>query len=174
MAEENEKPDENDGKKGGKLKYIIIGVVALLLVVGASVAITMLLLGNQGPAPTVEDIEPVAQTGEAIDEAPAVYLALQPAFVVNYRVGSRTRFLQLEISLLAREDEALAIVDEHMPLIRNDILITLQGQDYRTLLTDEGKHQLADQLTTVVQEIVMSRLGRPGIEAVLFTNFVLQ
>lgn len=176
MAEEEdqEATEGEDKPKSGKLKWIIIGVIALLLVIGATAAITMLVFGGSDPEPTIEAIEPVEQTGAAASEAPAVYLALQPAFVVNYRVGSRTRFLQLELSILSREDEALGIIDTHMPVVRNDILLTLQGQDYRQLLTDEGKQALADQLTNVIQDIVMQQLGRPGVEKVLFTNFVLQ
>ncbi|WP_119394997.1 flagellar basal body-associated FliL family protein [Salinibius halmophilus] len=177
MAEEDEKQEGQEGeegKKSGKLKWIIIGVVALLVIIGATAAVTLIFFGGSESEPTVEAIEPVQQTGAAASEAPAIYLALQPAFVVNYRVGSRTRFLQLELSILSREDEALAVIDEHMPVVRNDILLTLQGQDYRALLTDEGKQALANQLTTVVQDIVMQQLGRPGIEKVLFTNFVLQ
>lgn len=177
MAEEDDNQasqDGEEGKKSGKLKWIIIGVIALLLVVGATAAVTLLFFGGSDAEPTVEAIEPVQQTGAPASEAPAIYLALQPAFVVNYRVGSRTRFLQLELSILSRENEALGVIDAHMPVVRNDILLTLQGQDYQALLTDDGKQALANQLTTVVQDIVMRQLGRPGIEKVLFTNFVLQ
>lgn len=154
-------------------KMLIMVIAGALVLMLLSVGVTWFLLRPDPVAPDVDalDIDAQAQT-EVL--GPAIYYSIQPAFVVNYPVGNRVRFLQVELSVLARDDESIAVINNHMPLIRNNILIALQGQDIQTLLTDAGKTQLQLDITSVIQEVVNAHLGRPGIESVLFINFVVQ
>lgn len=156
-------------------KMLIMVIAGALVLMLLSVGVTWFLLRPDPVAPDADvdalDIDAQAQT-EVL--GPAIYYSIQPAFVVNYPVGNRVRFLQVELSVLARDDESIAVINNHMPLIRNNILIALQGQDIQTLLTDAGKTQLQLDITSVIQEVVNAHLGRPGIESVLFINFVVQ
>lgn len=154
-------------------KFIIIAAAGALILILLSVGITWWLLRPEPATPNPEDMDLEHQSQTAI-RGPAVYFPMQPAFVVNYPVGNRVRFLQLELSVLARDHETISVLNMHMPLVRNNILISLQGQDVQSLLTDEGKNQLQQDLTDVIQEVVMQQIGRPGVENVLFINFVIQ
>jgi flagellar FliL protein len=99
---------------------------------------------------------------------------MQPAFIVNYQVGPRTRFLQLELSLVTRDLAAIDVANTHMPVIRNNLLSVLAQQDYEQLHTVAGKEALVAELTAAAQGVVETHLGRPGIETVLFRSFVMQ
>lgn len=176
MAEE-EIPTTGE-QAGGKSRLKL-----LIMVIGGAVVIAMLSVGatwfffvrggEEEAAPAPEEI-PLTAPQEMLTEGPAIYLALQPPFVVNYSVGARTRFLQLELSLVARDHIVIDTANTYMPLIRNNLLEVLSEQDFNTLRTAEGKMQLVEDLTKTVQDILEMRLGRPGIETVLFRSFVMQ
>jgi flagellar FliL protein len=99
---------------------------------------------------------------------------LTASFIVNYSVGARTRFLQLELSIVARDHAAIDTANTYMPLIRNNLLEVLSEQDFNNLRTAQGKVQLVDDLTETIQDVMEMRLGRPGVETVLFRSFVMQ
>lgn len=167
--------DDNPEPKGklAKMKMILLIAGAALLLVLVSVGLTWWLVYTPAPPPEPAAMDLQNQT-QVQALGPARYHQIQPPFVVNFPVGNRVRFLQVELSVLAREQEALDVVIAHMPLIRNNLLIILQRQNVQELLTDAGKESLQQQLTTGIQEVVNQQLGRPGIENVLFVSFVVQ
>jgi len=104
----------------------------------------------------------------------AVYEDLSPAFVINYRQGNRQRYLQVSIALMARDEERLKALRVHMPVLRNELVMLLSGQDFDSLLTPVGKEMLRQQATAKVQELALKETGHQVVEQVLFTNLVLQ
>jgi len=177
MAEE-EIPTTGDEAGGGKsrLKLLIMVIGGAVVIAMLSVAATWFLLGRGGEeeAPPEPEEIPLTQPEEMQGEGPAIYLALQPPFIVNYSVGARTRFLQLELSIVARDHAVTDTANTYMPLIRNNLLEVLSEQDFNSLRTAEGKEQLVEDLTKTIQDVMEMRLGRPGIETVLFRSFVMQ
>ncbi|MFC3609032.1 flagellar basal body-associated protein FliL [Stutzerimonas tarimensis] len=155
-----------DGNGGGKLKLIILGVVALLLVAGISVAVTWFLLSKDSDAEPDQAAAPVAQ--------PAIYEALAPAFVINYRHDNRPRYMQVSVALMSRDQKSLDALKTHMPLLRNRLVMLFSSQDFAQLMTPVGKEMLRQQATASVQELAQQETGQLAIEQVLFTNFVLQ
>lgn len=175
MADEDE--IEVEGGSGGKLKLIIMIVVGVLLVAGLSVGATWFLLKDRLADPNAEGMsdggsEPSMALSET--QGPALYHALQPAFVINYNSGGRSRFVQTELTVLTRDPASIEALITHNPLIRNNLLDVFSRQDVSTLLSEEGKQKLADELTTAIQDILVVEIGRPGIEAVLFRSFIMQ
>jgi flagellar FliL protein len=61
-----------------------------------------------------------------------------------------------------------------MPAIRNSLVLLLSSQNYKTLSTLEGKEQIRSAALTVIQKILQERTGKPSVEAVYFTGFVMQ
>ena len=61
-----------------------------------------------------------------------------------------------------------------MPAIRNALVMLLSGQSFETLQTPEGKEALREQALVKIQEVLQQEIGKPGIEQVLFVNFVMQ
>ncbi|MCJ8311649.1 MAG: flagellar basal body-associated FliL family protein [Saccharospirillaceae bacterium] len=184
MADEDDKKEEgaeeSTEKKGG-LKKIILMAVGALLIAGISIAATLFLMPKSEPV-TEEQMTPeelmqaevvMGEDGEPISTVP-IYLAMKPPFIANYPVGSRQRYLQMEISLFARDQETIDVAKLHEPLLRNNIISILGAQNYDTLRTEEGKLALIEMITVEIQDVLLEEMGRPGIEKILLTSFVLQ
>ncbi len=175
MAEEQQADvEEATGSGKKKLKMMLLILVGVLVVAGVSVGGTLFLLSPGADDAAGETEMSEEEMNAAMNAGPANYLAMQPAFVVNFNEAGRTRFLQLELSLVSRDGEAIDTANMHMPLLRNNLLQTLAEQDFETLKTVEGKEQLVASLTATVQATIEEKLGRPGFETVLFRSFVMQ
>lgn len=179
MAEDNQ--DAEEEKSGGGLKKIILLVVVGLVLIGGSVGGTLFFLGAFDDKPVAVDAEggedgEGGEGGEAEEPAklPAIYIPLKPPIVVNYNSRGRQRFVEAKITLMVRSEAVLSAVELHMPMIRNTMVMVLGGQIYEDLQTPEGKEQVRQQLLKKTQAIVEAEIGEPGIEQVLFTNFVMQ
>ncbi|MCQ4321107.1 flagellar basal body-associated protein FliL [Stutzerimonas stutzeri] len=176
MAKKQGPPDvpspaaASEGK--GKLKLIILIVLGLLLAVGVSVG-AILYSMYRGESPQAAD-----ETAKA-DAAPrrqaAIYEVLAPAFIVNFtNAGGRQRYMQVSVALMSRDQAALDGLKEHMPLLRNQLVMLFSSQDFASLATPVGQEMLRQQATASVQELAQKEIGKLAIEQVLFTNFVLQ
>ena len=152
----------------GKLKLIIMVVVALLLAIGVSVGATWFFMHSPESKPAV-----VAETAVAGKQA-AVFEPLLPAFVSNYNQNGRQRYMQVSITMMGRNQADLEALKVHMPVIRNNLVMLFSGQDFATLASPVGQEMLRQKATASVQEVAQKELGKVAIEQLLFTNFVLQ
>ncbi|MDE1461481.1 flagellar basal body-associated FliL family protein [Spartinivicinus poritis] len=164
---EQEQAQEEEKEAGGNKKLIVFIVIALLLI-GISIGVTIFLMmgGDEESTETEQPTEPVKQ--------PAVYQSLDPPFVIDFNVSGRQRFLQVNLTVMGRDAEALEGLKKHMPLIRNNLVLLIGGFEYQSLQTEEGKEKLRESITKSIQEVLEKEIGKPGIEQVLFTNFVMQ
>ena len=169
MAEEKEQ-----AKKGGGKNILLWVLILLVLVVGGGGA-ALFFTGKLG-APAAE----VAQAGspEAVPAAPlhaeAQYLSLDPPFVLNYEDQGEMRFVQLSVSAMARSEKTLEAVEAHLPRIRNSLILLFGSQDFQSLSSIEGKEALRESALDAVREVLRSEARVPEVEAVYFTNFVMQ
>jgi flagellar FliL protein len=156
-----------------KKKLILLGGVlaALLLVSGVGTWLSLHFLG--GGTTADEPVAAAAAKPAKPAKAEALYLQLDPNFLTNFTVDGRQHYLQLSIAVLARSADAIAHVQEHMPLIRNRVVMLLSGESFDNLQTDAGRVQLQAKLLAAIQAILQQETGKPGIEQVLFTNFVM-
>ena len=99
---------------------------------------------------------------------------MRPAFVVNYLTGAKPRYLQAELTIMARNEGAIEAVILHMPLIRSEIISYLTEQNFLELQTQEGKESIRRGIVDLVNSILATYNVQPGIESALLTNFVLQ
>lgn len=178
MAEDNAIEDGEEGGKGsgGKLKMIIMIIVGVLLVAGLSVFATWFLLKDRMSQPADPGISeiPMEEPQMTVEQGQAIYHALQPAFIVNYATGGKSRFLQVELTVLTRDPAAIEVMILHNPLIRNNLLDVFAAQSIEDLGTAAGKQKLADELTKAIQDVLIIEMGRPGVESVLYRSFVMQ
>jgi len=195
--EEDEEESAKPAPKGrSKLVTIVALVLGALLLVGASVAGTLLLVGGKDDAAAEEEEaaeEPKAEDKKAAkgkktkkakgkdkekDKAKeaiaATYLPLDPPFVVNIGQADSVRFLQVSMEVMSKEAEAIEDVKKHMPAIRNSVLLLLSAQAQPTLSSPEGKEQLRTAALASIQKILKEYTGKPGVDAVYFTGFVMQ
>ena len=175
-------PEQQERKKNRKKLFLFVGLVVLLI--GVSIGGTLLAVKLLAPPPPVEvaldeegnPIDPEAEAEEeaAKPKAPAIYYPLKPPLLVNYQARGRQRFLQAEVTVMARDDEVIEAVEIHMPMIRNSLIMLFSGQNYEDLQTDEGRELLRQSALMELQAIMEREIGKPGVEKVLFTNLVMQ
>ena len=152
----------------GKLKLVILIVVALLLAIGLSVGATWYFMhSNQSKPVAVAETAPVGKQ-------PAIFESMAPAFVANFNQNGRQRYMQVSITMLARNQADLDALKVHMPVIRNNLVMLFSGQDFATLASPVGQEMLRQKATASVQEVAQKELGKVVVEQLLFTNFVLQ
>lgn len=181
MADEEEilavEDQTTDGGKRKKLMMVAGAVVLLLLVVGGGAF--WFLSGGDETELALEDgeVAEVAETaGGLFSSGPekAIYHKLRPNFITTFEANSKQRYVQLEVTLVARDQKVVSALITHKPLIRNALVMLFAEQDYLTLQTQEGKAALRDAAVERVQGILQQEMGMPGIEQVLFTEFVMQ
>jgi len=196
MAEEDLDLDtENAGK--GKTNLLIIILIVVVLAVGGGVA-AMFFIGG-------DDSKPDAESGKGEEEhaapkhAPAIYSTLRPTFVINFEDTSKARYVQIDMDLMSRDQHSIDLVQEHSPVIRNNIIAILSSQTFAELNTRAGKEKLQASLLKSINETLdievknlpvvktdgddapapksgggHAAAGHQYIEAVFFTSFVMQ
>ncbi|MBK5299917.1 MULTISPECIES: flagellar basal body-associated protein FliL [Gammaproteobacteria] len=167
MAKSDAAPVKDPATKG-KIKLIIVIVVAMLLAIGLSVGATWYFMHSAQSKPAAADETAV------VGKQPAIFEPMAPAFVANYNVNGRQRYMQVSITLQGRNQADLDALKVHMPVIRNNLVMLFSGQDFATLATPVGQEMLRQKATASVQEVAQKELGKVVIEQLLFTNFVLQ
>ena len=175
MAKKEAAAGEEKPAGKSKLKLIILIVVALLLAIGLSVGATWFFLSKGGDKKDEGKKEEAAAEHAAPVKQPAIYEPLAPAFVVNFNQNGRQRYMQLSITMQGRNQADLDALTVHMPVIRNNLVMMFSGQGFDTLAASSvGQEMLRQKATAVVQEVAQKEVGKPVVDQLLFTNFVLQ
>lgn len=159
-----------------KTKSIIVFALAGVVLTAATIGATLYFSGalHSATASTAAGDDPAAAAPAPKSDQPALYLALDPPFVVNFENDTTARFLQVSVELMARDQVVLDAVKQHMPAIRNNLVMLFSSQRYESVSTREGKEKVRADALTEVQKILQERVGQPGVEAVYFTSFVMQ
>lgn len=169
MAEDSA-PEQAAPKTKGKLKLILILTVLVVLAVGLSVVGTLWFMGAEIPGlnseetPT-EDVEDVF--------VPSGYTVLEKALVTTVQAEGKQRYAQVHLALEAKDPDALAAANLHMPLLRSRLIGVLASKDFIELQTPAGRQALADSLLVAAND-VLEQEGEPPLSRVLFRNFVVQ
>lgn len=190
------KPAVATPKKGGKMKKILMGVLALLIVGGGSAGGALYMTGGlSAHAEEEEDIDPdepklVAREGVTDAQASrarrragrgrvdssvfkATYIPIEDQFTSNLRGG--TSFVQIGLGLSTYYDEkVVANVEMHKMAIRSSVLSTLSEADPLAITSAEGKNALRAELKRAINGVLDEKEGFGGIDEVYFTSFVTQ
>lgn len=179
-------------KSGGAMKILLL-IIAAVLLVGAAVGGTLFFTGalHKSAEGEEEAAAPAESSGEH-GKAPAkatkkakggghgsasqnpVYLPLDPPFVINFEDQGILRYLQIGLSVMSRDQSVIDAVNTNMPQIRNDLILLFGDQKMETLNSNQGKEKLRTQALEHIQAVLNEEIGEPGIEAVYYTNFVMQ
>ena len=175
MAETEEGAAEE--QKGGMMKMIMLGggaVVLLAIGIFAGPAIQNMISPPADPA-AAEGAEDEAAEAAAPADGPAIYQGLHPALVVNFRDAlGEPHFMQIEMEVMARDQDVINAVREHTPVIRNNLILLYGNAKYEEVTTREGKEQLLADGLAEIQAIMAERVGEPNVEALYFTNLIIQ
>ena len=154
-----------EAPKGKSKTLLIVLVLATLLLGGGGVGAYFAFASHDKKTE-------VARKEPAL---PALYMALDPPFVVNFEAEQQVRFLQITVQLMSRDPATIEQLKANDPMVRNDLLMLFAGQKYAVISTREGKEALRQQTLAAVRKIVTTAGGKPEkVEAVYFTSFVMQ
>lgn len=159
---------EAGGSGGGKKKLIIIIVAALLLLGGGGGAF-FFLMGSDSAAQddiVLEDPEPVSLQ--------AIYVTLPQPFVFNVTGDSQQRLVQVKVQLMVRGDQNETLAKQNLPLVEHSLLTTFGAATVEQLRTPQGQLEVRKQAVDTVQAAMEKITGKPVVERVLFTGFVMQ
>jgi flagellar FliL protein len=167
MADENDELGE-EGAEGAetpkKSKLMLFIILGLVLAGGGGGA--WWFLKGKGGAKEAEHKAPAT---------PAIYINLDPPFVVNFESEAMVRFLQVAVSLSTHDPHVQEMLKTNDPRIRNDLLLILGNQKYEVISTREGKETLRVAALARVRSIIESLGGEPAkVEDLYFTSFVMQ
>ncbi|WP_027708148.1 flagellar basal body-associated FliL family protein [Zooshikella ganghwensis] len=168
---ENPEAEVDNEASGGKKKKFIIFIIVVVVVLGSATGITLFMLMGNGETAGEEE---ASEDSKKAVKPPAIYFAMEPPFTVDFQVGGRQRYAQLSITVMGRDPEAMEAVKQHEPLIRNNLVMLIASEDFQTLQTAEGKEMLKTKATESIQQVLQQEIGKPGIETILFTGFVMQ
>jgi flagellar FliL protein len=104
----------------------------------------------------------------------AQYLPIAPAIVVNLNDNVTMRYLSVDMELMARDNAAIEDAKLHMPRIRNTLMMLFTQQKYDDIVDRQGKETLQKQALAAVQAVLKEETGKPQIDGLYFTNFVMQ
>ncbi len=154
-------------KRRRPLRLIIItGILALAVGLGATLFLTHAFSRRSARSHAASVQKP---------SSPPLYLALDPAFVVNFQADQLVRFLQVSIEVMSRDPNTLDLLKSNDPVMRNDLLILLANQKYSVIATPAGKEQLRAEALAAIRKDLAQAGGDPNkLEAVYFTSFVMQ
>jgi len=167
MAEDKTEEGQETPPKSKKMLIIIIAAVVVLL--GAGAAGYFFLMGGEQEEAVVEEVR-----------LPAVYTNIRtktgrPMFVSTVLSDDdRAHYLQAYVVAKSRDPLVAPALEKHMPLIVSRLNTMFSTQEFAKLSTLEGKQNLREDATKLLQKIMKERIKISGVEEVLFTNFVMQ
>ena len=163
------------GSAGKKRLKLILIIVASFILVSGSVVGALYFTGFLGGKKSTSKAEKAHKAGDKQQEKdsdkekdkeaanqtkPALYLPLQPALVANFEdPNAGAAYLQIEMQLMARDQHPLDIAKEHMPLIRNNLLLIMSSQKVAELKTRAGKEQLQKAMLDAIRKVVAEGTG---------------
>jgi len=155
-------------------------VITILLLALGSVGTGWYLSANSQP---VVDATGAVVVQKPIQPAPALYYALDPAFVVNLKppelmsgsyLFDDARYLQVEVQLMTRDPVVHAALAQHAPALRARLLRLLGEQTSTDVADLESRERLEDKALAEVRSLIQAETGSAAVEALLFTSFVTQ
>lgn len=158
-----------EAPKKSNLLLIIVGVAVLCLAVGGGV---YFFIGGKHQD---DAAQAKSQAAHAEPKVPAVYVKLDPPFVVNFEARGLMRFLQITLEIMTRDPLTADLIKQNDPMIRNDLLLLFGNQTYEAISTREGKEKLRGEALATVAKIIAQEGGDAShVEQLFFTSFVMQ
>jgi len=110
----------------------------------------------------------------AAQESFRPYIALDPPLVVNLANPTRAQYLQIVAELQVESPADAAAVQAHMPVIRDTLLVFFGGRDPAEVRPVENREELRAEALEAIRVALETRSGRPAVDALYFTSFLIQ
>lgn len=173
MAEEDTDVEAQAAEpKGGMRKILLFGGIGLLLLVAGVFGGTAVM---KMTSDTPEDAEQTAEGANATSGKPPIYTGLHPPLVVNFDdLRGVPHYMQITMEVMARDQGVINAVREHMPVIRNNLILLYGNSVYEEVTTRSGKEKMLADGLAEIQKVIKAQTGQNGVEAVYFTSLIVQ
>jgi flagellar FliL protein len=138
MAKEKEAQPEAPAPKPAGKKGLLIVVAAVVVALAAGGAGAWFFLHHKSDEHAIE------AKPKAPHLAPPIFVTLEP-FVVNM-AGEVQHFLQVGIDLRVADGAVSEQIKEHLPEIRNGVLLLLSSKKVEDLASMDQKNRLRDEI----------------------------
>ncbi|TKB58237.1 flagellar basal body-associated FliL family protein [Ferrimonas aestuarii] len=169
MAEESLQVEVNEKTRP---KWMLPAIIAAALVLIAVLAAGVVMVLSDDDEASVEQDQVDLTTQVTIGDA--LYVSLPRPFLFNLPSDKRSYLVQINVQIQVRGIEAQDLVKKHIPLVEDSLLSTFSSADAAKLQSREGKNELRSLALTNVQSILSGVTGKPLVEKILFTGFVMQ
>ncbi len=155
MAEEDLDLDVQQPAGKKLTKWVIIALIVVVMIVASSVAAWLLMADKDSNSD-----EETTEKKPPVERPTAIYHPLKPTFIVNFADASQVAYLQTDIEIMAYDQDVIAAVQEHMPIIRNNVLLILGSQTYESINTIAGKEKLRQEVLEGINKILRAKAGK--------------
>jgi flagellar FliL protein len=181
-------PDLDGRPKGGRIKKLIIWLLAAVVLTGAGFGAGFYYAGDP-LSPSQEVLRLIEK--DAIEDDTAAgpqrvprevpqttqfetsYYEFPDSLTTNLK-GSR-RFLQVGVGLSTQYDtKVIENVERHTMALRSDMLVVISSFTEEEVEAEGGRERLSERLLEAINARLISLEGFGGIEDVFFRTFVLQ
>ncbi|GAA3962652.1 flagellar basal body-associated FliL family protein [Allohahella marinimesophila] len=114
-----------------------------------------------------DEVEAIKQTA---------YIDMKPSFVLNYgkEPSERVRYLKVDVALRTDTDQAAALVNQHMPLLRNELILLFSKQSDDAMGSSAAKDALRLEALARLNTELEKETKKQPISDLLFNNFIVQ
>jgi flagellar FliL protein len=159
------------GEKKSMKKILLIAGAVLVLAGGGAAAYFLLPMGDAQDTAEAGADGAAPEDAQIEEEREALYLPLDPAFVITFDRPDGLRYLQVNLQVMSYDAEALEKVTANVPAVRNKLIMLFSSQDFEQLGTADGKEALRQASLQAIHEATP---GKKKIDEVFFTGFVMQ
>ncbi len=155
------------------MKKILLIITGAIVISAASGITTYFFLAGKSLGDNAKASDQ-SEKSEQVNNAPPIYHTLHPKFIVNFLNPGRARYLEVSVEVMSRKEKVIEAVKQHLPVIRDRLVLLFSSQESKVIATREGKEALRDKVLTEIQQVLQEQIDQPGIEQVYFTSFVMQ
>lgn len=102
------------------------------------------------------------------------FIPLNPPIIVNIQDGQYIRHMQVNIEIKLIDQTNADKINLHLGPIRHELILLLSSQDAASISRPRGKEDLRKVALKAVQDVMQKLENDPIIEALYFTNFIIQ
>lgn len=165
----NESVNTEPAARRGFLTTLLLALVIILVAAGAGAGGYWYLFGRHATSPQQQG---VVEQPSVVQVKPPVYTELKP-FTVNLS-DTEGRMLYVGLSLQVSDDDAVHALTQHLPEVRNRILMLLSSQKTDQLTTPQDKERLANDIRNALMAPFDTSAIAINVRQVLFTDFIVQ
>ena len=118
-----------------------------------------------------------AEEEEGAEAAPqkAQYVDMPPAFIANFGdTSKKVKFVKTEVALKVADTNTVFTVENHLPMLRHEIVMLLSKQTEDAMSSPEGQETLRNDALKAVQAALQKEEKAELVSDLLFSTFIVQ